>query len=80
VPGSKFPIVPSYPHYSHQGQLAEGVHFSHTSARGRMELAVEGQFEIGRERVSGHAYRGTSLIRSPSPVGPHSSPVPRDLW
>ena len=26
------------------------------------------------------AYRGTSLIRNNPPVGPYSSPVPRDLW
>jgi len=25
-------------------------------------------------------YRGTSLIRTPPPVGPYSSPMPRDLW
>ena len=25
-------------------------------------------------------YRGTSLIRTPPPIGPYSSPVPRDLW
>ena len=25
-------------------------------------------------------YRGTSLIRTSPPVGPYSSPVPRDLW
>ena len=25
-------------------------------------------------------YRGTSLIRTPPPVGPYSSPVPRDRW
>ena len=25
-------------------------------------------------------YRGTSLIRDTPPVGPCSSPVPRDLW
>jgi len=25
-------------------------------------------------------YRGTSLIRNTSPVGPCSSPIPRDLW
>ena len=23
---------------------------------------------------------GTSLIRTPPPIGPYSSPVPRDLW
>ena len=26
------------------------------------------------------AYRGTSLIRNTPPVGPYSSPMPRDLW
>ena len=26
------------------------------------------------------AYRGTSLIRNTSPVGPYGSPMPRDLW
>jgi len=25
-------------------------------------------------------YRGTSLIRNSAPVGPYSSPMPRDLW
>ena len=25
-------------------------------------------------------YRGTSLIRNTPPVGPYSSPMPRDLW
>jgi len=28
----------------------------------------------------GLIYRGTSLIRTPPPVGPYSSPMPRDLW
>ena len=26
------------------------------------------------------SYRGTSLIPPPPPVGPYSSPMPRDLW
>jgi len=25
-------------------------------------------------------FRGTSLIRTPPPLGPYSSPMPRDLW
>ena len=25
-------------------------------------------------------YRGTSLIRNSAPLGPYSSPMPRDLW
>jgi len=25
-------------------------------------------------------YRGTSLIRNTPPIGPYSSPMPRDLW
>ena len=25
-------------------------------------------------------YRGASLMRPPPPVGPYSSPMPRDLW
>jgi hypothetical protein len=25
-------------------------------------------------------YRGTSLIRTPPPSGPYSSPMPGDLW
>ena len=26
------------------------------------------------------SHRGTSLIRNNPPVGPYSSPMPRDLW
>ena len=29
---------------------------------------------------SGALYRGTSLVRNTHPVGPYSSPLPRDLW
>ena len=28
----------------------------------------------------GDVYRGTSLIRNSAPLGPYSSPMPRDLW
>ena len=27
-----------------------------------------------------YAYKGTSLIRTPPPLGPYGSPVPRALW
>ena len=33
-----------------------------------------------RRRAATTRYRGTSLIRTPNPVGPYSSPMPRDLW
>ena len=36
------------------------------------------QGQLAREKSSG--YRGTSLIRTPPPVGPDSSPMPGDLW
>ena len=32
------------------------------------------------DRSRAGRYRGTSLIRTPPPVGPYSSPMPRDLW
>ena len=33
-----------------------------------------------RDWVSAHRYRVTSLIRNSAPLGPCSSPMPRDLW
>ena len=35
---------------------------------------------VDEEHVDHLVYRGTSLIRTPPPVGPYSSPMPRDLW
>ena len=36
--------------------------------------------ESSIETSTAAMYRGTSLIRNTSPVGPYSSPLPRDLW
>ena len=32
------------------------------------------------DEVVSDQYRGTSLKRPPPPVGPYSSPMPRNLW
>ena len=43
--------------------------------------AILGEFDLpDMRRVAKTAYKGTSLIRSPPPVGPYSSPMPRYLW
>ena len=34
---------------------------------------------FGGQALSDRVYWGTSLIRPPPPVGPYSSPMPRDL-
>jgi len=36
--------------------------------------------ETSCTRRSARGCRGTSLIRNTLPVGPYSSPIPRDLW
>jgi hypothetical protein len=33
-----------------------------------------------RGPLSGHKYRGASLIRNCAPLGPYSRPMPRVLW
>ena len=35
---------------------------------------------LHKELYAGWWYRGTSLTRPPSPLGPYISPMPRDLW
>ena len=35
---------------------------------------------LSRSMYAREAYRGTVLIRNTPPVGPYSSPLPRDLW
>ena len=45
-------------------------------------MYVERERERGEEGgglLGSGTYRGTSLIRPPPPVGPYSSPMPRDL-
>ena len=36
-------------------------------------------YQVGTAAAVG-PYKGTSLIRTPPPVGPNSSPMPKALW
>ena len=52
---------------------------------GRSRLGISairqrGPYQCVGSGMWGVGYRGTSLIRTPPPVGPYSSPMPRDLW
>ena len=37
-------------------------------------------FEWGRRERSRALYRGTSIMRTPPPLGPYCRPMPRALW
>ena len=58
-----------------------------TSPSTSLSLPRQGRRETGRETSrppsaprQHRVYRGTSLTREPPPVGPYSSPMPRNLW
>ena len=42
-------------------------------------LGFEGNVDV-LVTMAGNRHGGTSLIRITPPVGPYSSPLPRDLW
>ena len=62
-------------------EYAEGYHIRFRNPPSMSKATVSRQAAATcffSPRVQG--YRGTSLIRTPPPVGPCSSPMPRALW
>ena len=58
-----------------------GTPVDEESLRNHARTAKSGRLLDGQARSGlSHLYRGTSLIRNTAPVGPYSSPVPRNLW
>ena len=68
--------VPGWSLSSEEGRRAPFVH--------RMKWSVKRQGAVQRKTLLGHPfkppYKDTSLVRNTPPVGPYSSPVPRNLW